>query len=94
MDKKIIVKAAAGLGNQMFQYAAAKSLSLNNNSMLYADDKMHYWNDFVSYKQKYRFDLLNVDIDKVSNISRLELFYDTLLNKKNMQKNSHKYFKY
>ena len=38
MEKKIIVKVAAGLGNQMFMYAHALALSRKLNCKLYIDD--------------------------------------------------------
>ena len=38
MDKKIIVKVAAGLGNQMFMYANALSLSKRLNYNLFIDN--------------------------------------------------------
>ena len=38
MDKKLIVKVAAGLGNQMFMYANALSLSKRFNYKLLVDN--------------------------------------------------------
>ena len=38
MDKKIIVKVAAGLGNQMFMYANAFSLAKRFGYKLFIDD--------------------------------------------------------
>ena len=37
IKKMIVVKLGGGLGNQMFQYAAAKALSLRNNTVLKLD---------------------------------------------------------
>ena len=39
MEKKIIVKIAAGLGNQMFMYASAYSISKELNRKLYIDNE-------------------------------------------------------
>ena len=43
MEKKIIVKIAAGLGNQMFMYAHAYALSKELNYKLYIDDASGYF---------------------------------------------------
>ena len=43
MEKKIIVRIAAGLGNQMSMYAHAFSLSKKLNYRLYIDDKSGYF---------------------------------------------------
>ena len=39
MDKKLIVRIAEGLGNQLFMYANAFSLSKDLDYELYVDDK-------------------------------------------------------
>ena len=39
-SKFIIVILSGGIGNQMFQYAFAKSLSINNNYLLYIDKNL------------------------------------------------------
>ena len=43
MDKKIIVKVAAGLGNQMFMYANAFSLSKRFNYQLLIDNSSGFF---------------------------------------------------
>ena len=43
-----------GLGNQLFQYAAAKNLSLINDRELHIDSITGFWTDFRDF---CRFDL-------------------------------------
>ena len=43
MEKRIIVKVAAGLGNQMFMYAHAMALAKKLNCKLYIDDTSGYF---------------------------------------------------
>ena len=38
-----------GLGNQLFQYAAAKNLSLINDRELYIDSITGFWTDFRDF---------------------------------------------
>ena len=54
MKKKIYLYMCGGLGNQLFQYAAAKNLSILNNRDLYIDHISGFWTDFRDY---CRFDL-------------------------------------
>lgn len=80
----IIVKLIGGLGNQMFQYAAARALALRLDSQLLFDI-----GDFEDYrKRKYRlhyFDLPAAvahrrDVDRVVNPGRFMKLIDHLLN--------------
>ena len=43
MNKKLIVRVAEGLGNQMFSYAAALSFAKLNSYELYVDGKSAYY---------------------------------------------------
>ena len=49
---KLVVQLKGGLGNQMFQYAAARSISLQNNLELVIDDWSGFYRDF-QYKRKF-----------------------------------------
>ena len=40
-----------GLGNQLFQYAAAKNLALQNNRDLYVDYITGFWTDFRDFRK-------------------------------------------
>ena len=58
MEKKIIVRAAAGLGNQMFMYAHASALASKIKYKLFIDDTSAYFqkknrSDNRSYKLNY-----------------------------------------
>tara|TARA_Y200000002_G_scaffold377632_1_gene383561 strand:+ start:2861 stop:3769 length:909 start_codon:yes stop_codon:yes gene_type:complete len=49
---KLVVQLSGGLGNQMFQYANARALSLLNNLDLVIDDWSGFYRDH-QYKRKY-----------------------------------------
>ena len=48
---KLIVQLQGGLGNQMFQYATARSISLKNNLDLVIDDWSGFFRD-VHHQRK------------------------------------------
>ena len=52
MQNKIIAHLMGGLGNQMFQYAAARSIAYNNDIPLYLDSYTGFYRDKI-YKRKY-----------------------------------------
>ncbi|MDQ7818386.1 MAG: alpha-1,2-fucosyltransferase [Melioribacteraceae bacterium] len=54
----IVVKLKGGLGNQMFQYAAARRIAYDNNLPLKIDKELGFKNDF--FKRSYR--LFNYNI--------------------------------
>ena len=75
MSKKIIVRIAEGIGNQLFMYAHAYALSKKINYDLYIDNTSGYFktkNQISSYEldkfnintslsdKKYRFDNLSI----------------------------------
>jgi hypothetical protein len=62
MKKKIYLHLSGGIGNQLFQYAAAKNLSLINNTDLVLDTFTGFVTDF---KFKRKFSLNHVDFKKV-----------------------------
>lgn len=49
---KLVVQLSGGLGNQMFQYANARALSLINNLDLVIDDWSGFYRDY-QYKRKF-----------------------------------------
>ena len=57
-NKKIIVRVAEGLGNQLFMYANGLALAKNNTANLYIDDE----SGFFKKKNKLRFRKYNLDI--------------------------------
>ena len=63
----IIVKISGGLGNQMFQYAIGRYLSLKHNTYLkFEDDFFEYKNDSISTKRKVELEVFNVVISKAT----------------------------
>ena len=50
MKKKIYLYLSGGLGNQLFQYAAAKNLSLINNADLIIDTSSGFITDFKDFR--------------------------------------------
>ena len=57
--KKMIVRLAEGLGNQLFMYANAFSLSKKNNYDLYIDDESGFFKDKDICK--YQLDNFNIN---------------------------------
>ena len=57
-EKKVIVRIAEGLGNQLFMYANALAIAKNNNATLYIDDE----SAFFKKKNKLRFRKYNLNI--------------------------------
>lgn len=55
MSKKITAHLMGGLGNQMFQYAAARAIAHRNNINLFLDDHNGFVRDIV-YQRKYELD--------------------------------------
>lgn len=60
----IIVKLMGGMGNQMFQYAMAKSLSVKYNIPFYMD---RYYLDNVDWRN-YDLDLFNIEENFINNV--------------------------
>lgn len=49
---KLIVQLSGGLGNQMFQYATARTLALQNNLDLVIDNRSGFFRD-IQYRREY-----------------------------------------
>jgi hypothetical protein len=71
MKKKIYLYMCGGLGNQLFQYAAAKNLSLINDRELHIDSITGFWTDFRDF---CRFDLNKKNL-KQSKIKFIIIIY-------------------
>lgn len=50
-DRKVIVELRGGLGNQLFQYAAARAIAIRNDVPLYVDGERGFEND--PYRRQY-----------------------------------------
>lgn len=61
-NKKIIVRVFGGLGNQLFCYAAARRISLDQSAELILDDKTGFIND--PYNRLYQLDKFNIPCRK------------------------------
>ena len=92
MDKKIIVKVAAGLGNQMFMYANALSLSNRFNYKLLIDNTSGFFqNKNKTFGREYGLNIFNISANLAENTDK----YDNYLshNYKKMLKFLNKYQK-
>src|SRR5262245_59730313 len=58
MAGRVTVQMAGGLGNQLFQYAAARRLALRNDVPLTIDHLSGFARDF--YQREYRLDRFNI----------------------------------
>lgn len=70
---KIIPRIFGGLGNQLFIYAAARRLALDNNAELIIDDVSGFVRDHT-YQRNYQLDHFNIPCRKASTYERLEPF--------------------
>jgi hypothetical protein len=71
--KKLIVRLAGGLGNQLFTYAAARRLAKENAAELVVDQRSGFTNDRV-YKQRYQLHRFRTSARQASSHERLEPF--------------------
>lgn len=71
--KKVIVRLAGGLGNQLFIYCAARRLAIINNAELIIDDKSGFLND-KTYNRKFQLQHFNIKSRKASYFERLSPF--------------------
>jgi hypothetical protein len=77
---EVIVRIKAGLGNQLFQYATARRLAINENREIYFD--LSFYND-DKFNGIYRLDKYNIDykiasseiVAKLKNKQNTPLFY-------------------
>ena len=104
MDKKLIVRIAEGLGNQLFMYANAFSLSKDLDYDLYVDDKSgfiktknfrnYYLNEFnlsskiISDDQKFDTFFLNLKRKILKKIDFFKIKKSFLIEKKSINKNT------
>lgn len=68
--KKIVACLSGGLGNQMFQYAAAKSLALEYGCKLYIDSISGFANDYT-YNRSFELGIFQIDYNYVSFMDRI-----------------------
>ncbi|MDC0901291.1 alpha-1,2-fucosyltransferase [Candidatus Pelagibacter sp.] len=73
MSKKIYLHLSGGIGNQLFQYAAAKNLSILNKADLILDKTSGFITD-LKFKRKYSLDYVESKNKKSSPILFLMIF--------------------
>ena len=61
----VVVKLQGGLGNQMFQYAAARSLSMRLNTEMYFDLSWFSYIPSSDTKRWYELDCFDIDIKSI-----------------------------
>ena len=82
ISKKIIVKIAAGLGNQMFMYANAYSLSKKHSLNLSVDNTSGYFQKKNrTLSREYGLDIFNLSSNKSSNVDKFDTYFKHLLKK-------------
>ena len=69
--KKIHLYLCGGLGNQLFEYAAAKNLAIKHNAKLLLDTKSGFYTDF---RDSTKFSL-RIKLNDNSNLSKFNLFF-------------------
>lgn len=68
----IVVKLMGGLGNQMFQYAAARALSIKTNTKLYIDESFYIENkkNKTVTQRKPELHIFKIKFNKINFVSR------------------------
>jgi len=88
IKNKIIVQLKGGIGNQMFQYAFAKTFALKRNCELYLDTYTGFISDHT-FNRKYELKHLNLN-DKKAPLSLILIYYlskfDLILRYRNKNK--------
>lgn len=80
MKKKIIAYLRGGIGNQLFQYATARALALDNDSELVLDN----WSGFIRdkiYKRKFELNELKIQARLASKFEILYFLFYRLINR-------------
>lgn len=80
INKKLVVQLSGGLGNQMFQYAAARSLSHSNNMELVLDNWSGFVRDF-QYSRSFALSKFNVEGRFSTTLERAPFWVQRLLKK-------------
>ena len=107
MEKKLIVRIAEGLGNQLFMYANAYALSKDLNYNLYIDDKSgfiktksfreYYLDRFnltsqiIQDEEKFHNNFLNIKRKLLKKIDFFKTKKSFLIEKKTKNKNTNFY---
>jgi hypothetical protein len=76
--RRVILEAKGGLGNQMFQYAAAKSIAIDLGADLVIDDALGFVLD-RQYERKFELDKLSIDYEPSNLLLSFPLYVNRLL---------------
>jgi hypothetical protein len=79
-QKTLTVYLSGGLGNQLFQYAAAKSLACRNSSQLCLDTWSGFWND-KTYQRNFSLGCLPHSANIASPLQRVPFWIEKVLQK-------------
>jgi len=74
VKKKIYLYLCGGLGNQLFQYAAARNLAILNNAELIIDISTGFITDFRD-RRKFSLDILKLKNVRLKKIILVYIFY-------------------
>ena len=74
ISKKIIVKIAAGMGNQMFMYANAYTLSKKYSLNLTVDNTSGYFQKNRTLSREYGLDIFNLSSKKSLNEDKFDTY--------------------
>jgi hypothetical protein len=77
MKKKVHLYLTGGLGNQLFQYAAAKNISIKNKSILFLDKSSGFFDD-IRFKRSFSLKKKQLKNTKIKNVIFLFLFFRLL----------------
>ena len=77
MKKKVHLYLTGGLGNQLFQYAAAKNISIKNKSILFLDKSSGFFDD-IRFKRSFSLKKKLLKNTKIKNVIFLFLFFRLL----------------
>jgi hypothetical protein len=77
-SKKVILEVKGGLGNQMFQYAAARSLALELGADLLIERKLGFWLD-RQYQRKFELNKLPIVFSGSTLSDSYPFYFDRLL---------------
>lgn len=75
MNNKVFYQSNGGLGNQMFQFAVAKSIAINNCAKLYVDTESGHRSDKI-FKRNFQLDY--IQLNKASYFDLLSFRYSSI----------------
>lgn len=91
MNTKIFIYLRGGIGNQMFQYAMARSLSIENKLDLHIDKKTGFKNDKL-YSRKFELDNFSINYKNINFFDKISFFILRFFLKFKIIKNNFSFF--